>query len=103
MIIRQATEADLETMTMVLVGASPLDPPYPYRCPDGPDRHLFPDKLAALCRQKCAEYLESSTVVVCEMPTDAYGSATQIVASSAWALPSAAQPIRPRRASTVGP
>ena len=86
MIIRLAGEADLEAMTAVLIGASPLDPVYPYRFPD---RHLYPDEFAALCRRKCAEYLESSTVVVCEMPTShRHGAPTQVVAFSAWDMPS---------------
>jgi hypothetical protein len=99
MIIRLASEADLEAMTAVLVGASPLDPVYPYRFPD---RHLYPAEFAALCRRKCAEYLETSTVVVCELPVDAYGSVTQVVAFSAWDMPAAAQPPKSRRASAVG-
>jgi hypothetical protein len=99
MIIRLATEADLEAMTAIVVEASPLDPIYPYRFPD---RHLYPDEFAALCRQKCAEYLEGSTVVVCEMPADYYPSATQVVAFAAWDMPPAAQPARSRRASAVG-
>ena len=100
MIIRLASEADLEAMTAVLVGASPLDPVYPYRFPD---RHLYPAEFAALCRRKCAEYLETSTVVVCELPVDAYGgSATQVVAFSAWDMPAAAQAPKSRRASAVG-
>lgn len=65
MSIRLATASDLEAMTRVLIGASPLDPVYPYRFPD---RHLYPSEFSALCRQKCAEYLATSTVVVCEMP-----------------------------------
>ena len=65
MSIRLATDSDLEAMTRVLIGASPLDPVYPYRFPD---RHLYPSEFSALCRQKCAEYLATSTVVVCEMP-----------------------------------
>ncbi|KAK4031153.1 putative N-acetyltransferase ycf52-like protein, partial [Parachaetomium inaequale] len=100
MIIRLASEADLEAMTAVLVGASPLDPVYPYRFPD---RHLYPAEFAALCRRKCAEYLETSTVVVCELPIDVYGAATQVVAFSAWDMPAAAQPPRSRRASAVEP
>ncbi|KAK3304746.1 acyl-CoA N-acyltransferase [Chaetomium strumarium] len=99
MMLRLATEADLEAMTAVLVWASPLDPVYPYRFPD---RELYPDEFAALCRRKCAEYLETSTVVVCEMPVDPYRSETQVVAFSAWDMPSAAQPERSRRASAVG-
>lgn len=97
MIVRLATEADLEAMTAVLIGASPLDPVYPYRFPD---RHLYPDAFAALCRQKCAEYLETSTVVVCEMPPDhRYATGpTQVVAFSAWDIPS----VPSRRASAVG-
>ncbi|KAL2128497.1 hypothetical protein VTI74DRAFT_9109 [Chaetomium olivicolor] len=96
MIIRLATEADLEAMTTVLIGASPLDPVYPYRFPD---RHLYPDEFAALCRQKCAEYLESSTVVVCEMPISQYSGATQVVAFSVWEMPSTQSS---RRTSAVG-
>lgn len=99
MIIRLASEADLEAMTAVLIGASPLDPVYPYRFPD---RHLYPEEFAALCRRKCTEYLETSTVVVCEMPIDHYGTATKVVAFSAWDMPSSANPCRSRRASEVG-
>ncbi|KAK4102455.1 acyl-CoA N-acyltransferase [Parathielavia hyrcaniae] len=85
MIIRLASEADLEAMTTVLVGASPLDPVYPYRFPD---QHLYADEFASLCRGKVAEYLQNSTVVVCEMPTDRYNSnSTQVVAFSAWDMP----------------
>jgi hypothetical protein len=97
MMIRLATAADLEAMTWVLIGASPLDPVYPYRFPD---RHLYPGEFAALCRRKCAEYLETSTVVVCEMPLDdcsdsdedhnntaAAAAPTQVVAFSAWDVP----------------
>ncbi|KAK4155266.1 putative N-acetyltransferase ycf52-like protein [Chaetomidium leptoderma] len=100
MMIRLASEADLEAMTAVLIGASALDPVYPYRFPD---RHLYPDEFAALCRRKCSEYLDSSTVVVCEMPVDdAYGSPTQVVAFSAWDMPSAADPAcQSRRDSAV--
>ena len=99
MIVRLATQADLEAMTAVLIGASPLDPVYPYRFPD---RHLYPDEFAALCQRKCAEYLETSTVVVCEMPVNAYTSATQVVAFSAWDMPTAARAPPPRRRSAVG-
>jgi hypothetical protein len=102
MIIRLASEADLEAMTTVLIGASPLDPVYPYRFPD---QHLYPDEFAALCRRKCAEYLESSTVVVCEMPVDRYSNNTQVVAFSAWDMPSDADAepsSRSRRNSAVG-
>lgn len=88
MTTRLATQADLEAMTWVLIGASALDPVYPYRFPD---RHLYPGEFAALCRQKCAEYLETSTVVVCEMPVDrddGHGTrAAQVVAFSAWDMP----------------
>ncbi|KAJ4286396.1 hypothetical protein N0V88_008019 [Collariella sp. IMI 366227] len=96
--IRLATHTDLEAMTTVLIGASPMDPVYPYRFPD---RHLYPDEFAALCRQKCAEYLESSTVVVCEMPVNQYSGATQVVAFSAWDMPSTQQ--TSRRASAPLP
>jgi hypothetical protein len=97
--IRLASEADLEEMTAVLVGASPLDPVYPYRFPGG---HLYSNEFAALCRRKCAEYLENSTVVVCEMPTDDGSPTTQVVAFSAWDMPAAAQPPKSRRGSAVG-
>jgi hypothetical protein len=99
MMLRLATEADLEAMTAVLFWASPLDPVYPYRFPD---RELYPAEFEALCRRKCAEYLETSTVVVCEMPVDPYRTETQVIAFSAWDMPSAAQPQRSRRASAVG-
>ncbi|AEO62089.1 hypothetical protein MYCTH_2313040 [Thermothelomyces thermophilus ATCC 42464] len=99
MIVRLGTWADLEAMTAVLIAASPLDPVYPYRFPD---RHLYPAEFAAVCRQKCVEYLETSTVVVCELPVDAYGSASEVVAFSAWDLPLAAQPANAPRRSTVG-
>ncbi|EAQ84191.1 hypothetical protein CHGG_10595 [Chaetomium globosum CBS 148.51] len=99
MIIRLASEADLEDMTAVLVGASPLDPVYPYRFPGG---HLYSDEFAALCRRKCAEYLENSTVVVCELPADDGSSSTQVVAFSAWDMPAAAQPLKSRRESALG-
>ncbi|KAL2173131.1 acyl-CoA N-acyltransferase [Thermothelomyces heterothallicus CBS 202.75] len=97
MIVRLGTWADLEAMTAVLIAASPLDPVYPYRFPD---RHLYPAEFAAVCRQKCAEYLETSTVVVCELPVDAYGSASEVVAFSAWDLPPAAQPAKAARRSS---
>ncbi|KAH6848082.1 hypothetical protein B0I37DRAFT_310697 [Chaetomium sp. MPI-CAGE-AT-0009] len=97
--IRLASEADLEEMTAVLVGASPLDPVYPYRFPGG---HLYSNEFAALCRRKCAEYLESSTVVVCEMPTEDGSPTTCVVAFSAWDMPAAAQPPKSRRGSAVG-
>jgi len=102
MIVRLATNADLEDMTAVLVAASPLDPVYPYRFPDW---DFYPAEFAALCRQKCVEYLQTSTVVVCELPVaDAYGcSTTRVVAFSAWDMPAAAQPPRPRRRSSIEP
>ncbi|KAK3312015.1 acyl-CoA N-acyltransferase [Apodospora peruviana] len=78
MFVRLATAADLDAITWVLVNASPLDPIYPYRFPD---RHLYPAEFTALCRQKCREYLATSTVVVCEM--DNVG----VVAFSAWDTP----------------
>jgi len=84
MLIRLATTADLEAMTWVLIGASPLDPVYPYRFPD---RHLYPDEFAELCRQKCTEYLATSTVVVCEMPAHEDPGRSQVVAFSAWDAP----------------
>ncbi|KAL2265844.1 hypothetical protein VTJ83DRAFT_6944 [Remersonia thermophila] len=64
MYVRLANKADLEALTAVLIDASPDDPVYPYRFPD---RHLYPNEFAALCRSKCAEYLDTSTVAVCEM------------------------------------
>jgi len=82
--IRLATEADLTAMTWVLVGASPHDPVYPYRFPN-----LYGDEFAALCAQKCAEYLETSTVVVCEMPMDEDPARAHVVAFSAWDCPQA--------------
>lgn len=104
MIVRLATEADLEAMTAVLIGASPLDPVYPYRFPD---RHLYPDAFAALCRQKCAEYLETSTVVVCEMPPiNPSSTTTQVVAFGAWDMPSSvpcAEPAPPTPSPTHTP
>lgn len=100
MLVRLATESDLDAMTWVLIGASPLDPIYPYRFPD---REEHPDKFKTLCQQKCAEYLATSTVVVCEMEiagtgADAEGdpaggggrtarAATKVVAFSAWDTP----------------
>jgi len=82
--IRLATEADLDAMTWVLIGASPLDPVYPYRFPD---RHLYADLFAELCRQKCAEYLTTSTVVVCEMASDSDPDDMKVIAFSAWDAP----------------
>lgn len=94
MMIRPATEADLSAMTWVLVGASPHDPVYPYRFPN-----LDGDDFAALCSQKCAEYLETSTVVVCEMPVDGDPTRTQVVAFSAWDCPQTPK----RRSSAIEP
>jgi hypothetical protein len=100
MLIRPATDADLEAMTAVLIGASPMDPVYPYRFPD---RHLYPDEFAALCRRKCAEYLETSTVVVCELPDTPYSTAPQVVAFAAWDMPpEAAAQIAGEVGSTMG-
>lgn len=106
MFVRLATLSDLDAMTWVLVGASPLDPIYPYRFPD---RDLYRDELfMTLCKQKCREYLATSTVVVCEMEeedlayddadalSDLAGGATiragntrraKVVAFSAWDAP----------------
>lgn len=84
MAVRLATVSDLDAMTWVLVGASPLDPVYPYRFPD---RHLYPDEFTALCRQKCAEYLATSTVVVCEMASRLDANDVRVVAFSAWDAP----------------
>ncbi|KAM7183653.1 putative N-acetyltransferase ycf52-like [Rhypophila sp. PSN 637] len=81
MFTRLATLSDLDAMTWVLIGASPLDPIYPYRFPD---RHLYPDEFTTLCRQKCREYLATSTVVVCEMEED---DQEDVVAFSAWDTP----------------
>lgn len=89
MSVRLATASDLEAMTWVLVGASPLDPVYPYRFPD---RHLYPAEFTELCRQKCREYLATSAVVVCEMapphrnPSDKQ-QLRRLVAFSAWDVP----------------
>ncbi|KAK0705661.1 acyl-CoA N-acyltransferase [Lasiosphaeris hirsuta] len=78
-VIRIATAADLEAMTWVLIGAAPLDPIYPYRYPN---RDLYTDELfARMCSQKCAEYLGTSTVVVCEMDR-------RVVAFAVWDPPS---------------
>lgn len=85
--VRLATASDLVAMTWVLIGASPLDPIYPYRFPNS---HLYADKFAELCRRKCIEYLETSTVVVCEM-ADPTGR-LQVVAFSAWDTPRASRP-----------
>ncbi|KAK4182647.1 acyl-CoA N-acyltransferase [Podospora australis] len=90
--IRLATLNDLEAMTGVLIGASPLDPVYPYRFPD---RHLYPSVFSNLCRQKCVEYLATSAVVVCEMPSVSpdgpssgeVDSGMQVVAFAAWDTP----------------
>lgn len=89
MSIRLATEADLDAMTWVLVGASPHDPVYPYRFPN-----LYGDEFAELCAQKCAEYLATSTVVVCEMPVGGDATRTQVVAFSAWDCPQPAPKVR---------
>ncbi|KAK4455194.1 putative N-acetyltransferase ycf52-like protein [Podospora aff. communis PSN243] len=89
--LRIATVADLDAMTWVLVGASPMDPIYPYRFPD---RNLYTDEFAELCRQKCAEYLATSTVVVCEMPIDQNPSRTQVVAFSVWDAPHIPTPLQ---------
>ena len=88
--IRIATAADLRAMTWVLIGASPLDPVYPYRFPD---RNLYVDEFAELCRQKCAEYLATSTVVVCEMPADHDPGRTQVIAFSSWDAPHIPTPL----------
>lgn len=87
--IRLATEADLDAMTWVLVGASPHDPVYPYRFPN-----LDGDEFAELCAQKCAEYLATSTVVVCEMPVGGDATRAQVVAFSAWDCPQPAPKVR---------
>ncbi|KAK3293658.1 uncharacterized protein B0H64DRAFT_466274 [Chaetomium fimeti] len=97
--IRLASKADLEDMTAVLVGASPLDPVYPYRFPG----HLYSNEFAALCRRKCAEYLDTSTVVVCELPVVDGSPVMRVVAFSAWDMPAAAQPPKSRRGSAVEP
>jgi GNAT superfamily N-acetyltransferase len=81
MIIRPATASDLDPMTWVLIGASPADPVYPYRFPD---RHLYPQEFADLCRQKCTEYLATSSVVVCEMQSNADPEKMKVVAFGAW-------------------
>lgn len=86
---RLATEADLDAMTWVLVGASPHDPVYPYRFPN-----LDGDEFAELCAQKCAEYLATSTVVVCEMPVGGDATRAQVVAFSAWDCPQPAPKVR---------
>jgi len=77
---RIATEADLDAMTQVLTGALPLNPYYPYHLPG---RSLYLDEFAELCRQECAEYLATCTVVVCEMPSDEDPTRKQVVAFSA--------------------
>ena len=90
MFVRLATLSDLDAMSWVLEGASPLDPIYPYRFPD---RHLYPHEFAALCRQKCREYLATSTVVVCETsaanadPAYRGSRSSKVVAFSAWDTP----------------
>ena len=84
MTVRIATAADLVPMTWVLIGASPLDPIYPYRFPDS---GLYTNEFAELCRQKCAEYLATSTVVVCEMADDQDPGRTRVVAFSSWDAP----------------
>ncbi|KAK3680897.1 acyl-CoA N-acyltransferase [Podospora appendiculata] len=86
MLIRLATACDLDAMTWVLIGAAPLDPVYPYRYPD---RHLYSDEFAELCRRKCYDYLATSIVVACEMaPTpDADPEKTRVVAFCAWDPP----------------
>jgi len=88
--VRVATAADLDAMTWVLIGASPLDPIYPYRFPG---RNLYTDEFAELCRQKCAEYLATSTVVVCEMPVGHGPGRTQVVAFSSWDAPHIPTPV----------
>lgn len=98
MFIRLATQADLDAMTWVLAGAAPLDPVYGSRFPD---QHLYPGEFAALCRRKCAEYLETSTVVVCEMPVDPKRGDTRIVAFSVWDMPEFKRPA-PARAGKLG-
>lgn len=82
--LRLATEADLPAMTEVLNAASRQDPIYPYRFPD---RHRYPSEFALLCRQKCTEYLASSTVVVCEMPSATDAGAMRVVAFAVWDTP----------------
>lgn len=89
--IRLATFDDLDAMTTVLIGASPMDPIYPYRFPD---RDLYPSKFSALCRSKCEEYLRTSTVVVCEMPeapsfpgSGQVGTDLRVVSFAAWDTP----------------
>ncbi|KAK3386827.1 hypothetical protein B0H63DRAFT_468443 [Podospora didyma] len=92
MSLREATLADLDAMTWVLVAASPLDPVYPYRFPD---RLSYPAEFAQLCRQKCREYLATSTVMVCEMEawpsfpsaSECGQKARRVVAFSAWDAP----------------
>ncbi|KAK4223618.1 putative N-acetyltransferase ycf52-like protein [Podospora fimiseda] len=91
MFIRRATYNDLEAMSRVIIGASPLDPIYPYRFPD---RHLYPDQFSALCREKCAEYLATSTVVVCEMPSISCPSTSVVVAFASWDTPDSRRQIR---------
>jgi len=71
-------------MTWVLIGASPLDPIYPYRFPDS---GLYTNEFAELCRQKCAEYLATSTVIVCEMADDQDPGRSRVVAFGSWDAP----------------
>ncbi|KAL2149791.1 hypothetical protein VTH82DRAFT_8443 [Thermothelomyces myriococcoides] len=99
--VRLGTWADLEAMTAILIAALPLDPVLdPSRFSD---QCLYPSEFGAVCREKCAEYLENSTVVVCEMSADCYSSASEVVAFSAWDLPLAAQPAKPCHRSLAEP
>jgi hypothetical protein len=58
---RIAKESDLDSLTEVLLEAAPLDPIYPYRFP-GFIRHSCDFRVR--CREKCKEYLTTSTVIV---------------------------------------
>ncbi|KAK4176191.1 acyl-CoA N-acyltransferase [Triangularia setosa] len=91
--LRLATEADLLAMADVLNAASRQDPIYPYRFPD---RHLYPSEFALLCRQKCSEYLASSTVVVCEMPSATQTGAMRVVAFAVWDTPASYHRVQAR-------
>lgn len=56
---RPATKDDLDSLTEIMISASRDDPSYGYRFPY---RYKHPNAFKTRCRQKCAEYLETSMV-----------------------------------------
>jgi ribosomal protein S18 acetylase RimI-like enzyme len=85
MSVRQATASDIDAITEILIRCFADDPCYSYRFPL---THRYAQEYTDHCNKKCLEYLETSTVIVCEV-TDQLRAEKAVAGFAVWGQPHA--------------